>query len=754
MATQKSLVIVESPAKAKSIKKYLGRGFDVKASVGHIKDLPRSTLGVDVNKRYEPTYEVIRGKKKIITELVKAAQGADKIFLATDPDREGEAIAWHVAEEIKSGSKSKKTRSIQRVLFHEITPKAVKAAIANPVALDTKLYESQQARRILDRLVGYQISPLLWDKVRRGLSAGRVQSVAVRIVCEREDEIKAFNQDEYWSIVTHLKGSKDPEFEAKLSKISDAKFEIKNDKDAKKIVSDLKDKKFILSKIAKQEKRRHPTPPFITSTLQQEAARKLGFTAKRTMSAAQSLYEGVDLGEMGTVGLITYMRTDSTRVSPDAITAVRDYIVAQFGAQYLPEKPNLYKVKRSAQEAHEAIRPTSMELPPEKVADILNKDQLKLYELIWKKFLASQMVSAVFDQTAFDIDAGKYRFRATGNIMTFPGFIAAYMEDIDDAGEKDEEENPNLPQLSEGENLELKKIEPHQHFTQPPPRYTEASLVKALEEKGIGRPSTYASIMSTIQDKEYVKKETGRFFPTRLGTIVNELLVGNFPKILDVGFTARMEDELDDIEEGKRSWTDVLDDFYTPFSETLEEAKKKMKDIKRQEIETAFRCQDCGSVMVIKWGRRGEFLACSGYPKCKNTKEFKMDETGNISVVEAKKTTETCPKCGSPMVVKHGRFGEFLACSAYPDCKSTKAISMGVKCPECGGDIVQKRSRRGRYFYGCGNYPKCNFASWDKPIPEKCPKCGNPFLVEKLSKKTGDFICCPAKECDYKRSLV
>lgn len=758
MATKRSLVVVESPAKAKSIKKYLGKGYTVEASVGHVKDLPKSTLGVDLENDFEPTYEVIRGKKKVIADLVKAAKGAGKIFLATDPDREGEAIAWHVAEEIKSGLKEKGKRStvapIYRVLFHEITPKAVKAAIAKPGELDVRLYEAQQARRILDRLVGYKISPVLWEKVRRGLSAGRVQSVAVRIVCEREAEIKAFKQEEYWSIVAKLRGSNEPEFEAKLAKINDAKFDIKNEQNASSIVSDLKNKKFILTKITRQERRRFPTPPFITSTLQQEAARKLGFSVDRTMSAAQRLYEGVDLGEKGTVGLITYMRTDSPRVSNEALAAVREYIVAQFGAEHLPQEPNQYKVKRSAQEAHEAIRPTSMELLPDEVAEFLTKDQQRLYDLIWKRFVASQMKPALFDQTTFDISADGCLFRAVGNILTFMGFMAVYFESEDDVMEKDEEENPRLPELVEGEELKLKKLEPHQHFTKPPPRYTEASLVKALEEKGIGRPSTYASIMTTIQAKEYVSKTEGRFASTRLGEVVNELLVDNFPEVLDVTFTAQMEDELDDIEEGKRGWVAVLKDFYGPFSKTLLRAKEKMKDIKRQEIETAFKCSECGSLMVIKWGRRGEFLACSAYPKCKNTKEFRMDESGNIAVVEQKVSEEKCPKCGSQMVVKSGRFGEFLACSAYPSCKSTKPISIGVKCPKCGGDIVQRRTRRGKYFYGCGTYPKCEFALWNKPVAEKCPKCGNPYLVEKLSKKTGDYIACPQEGCGYKRAIV
>lgn len=767
----KSLVVVESPAKAKTIKKYLGSGFEVKASIGHIKDLPRSNLGVDVDHEFKPTYEIIRGKKKVISDLVKSASSSANIYLATDPDREGEAIAWHIAEEIraavvpkkvqkkapKKGAKKVSTSAstgpeISRILFHEITPSAIKAAIASPKELDQKLYEAQQARRVLDRLVGYKVSPLLWDKVRRGLSAGRVQTVAVRMICEREAEVKAFVSEEYWSIIANLLGSVPPEFEAKLIKIDGKDFKIGTDADAKSTVKDIKDKEFYLKTITRKERRRHPTPPFITSTLQQEAARKLGFTAARTMQNAQRLYEGIDLGELGTVGLITYMRTDSTRVSNEAIAAVRGHIVQQYGRDHLPEAPNYYKVRKQAQEAHEAIRPTTMDLSPEKVKEYLNKDQLRLYDLIWKRFVASQMMPAVFDQTTFDIEAGPYWFRATGQIMKFPGFISVYIEDVDDVAEKDEEENPRLPELKEGEKLNLKSVDPHQHFTQPPPRYTEASLVKALEEKGVGRPSTYAAILSTILEKEYVQKDKGRFTPTRLGDIVNELLVASFPEIFDVTFTAQMEEELDEVEEGKRSWVEVLSGFYKSFSKTLDRAKEKMKDIKRQEIETAFKCTECGSMMVIKWGKRGEFLACSNYPKCKNTKEFRMDENGGIQVVENKVSSEKCGKCGSDLIIKHGRFGEFLACSAYPNCKFTKSISTGVKCPDCGSDIVQKRTRRGKYFYGCGNYPKCTFALWNKPISEACPKCKNPYLVEKFSKTEGDSLACP--KCKFKKPMV
>jgi DNA topoisomerase-1 len=753
-----ALVIVESPAKAATIKKYLGKGYSVMASVGHLVDLPTSKLGVDVDNDFTPTYEISKGKKKVMTDIVKAAKGADTVFLASDPDREGEAIAWHIANAIKGKEKKTKTKKaasgpvIHRVRFNEITPKAIKAAINAPADLDTNLFEAQQARRILDRLVGYQISPLLWEKVKRGLSAGRVQSVALRIVCKREDEIKKFVAEEYWSLVAHMRGSKLPEFESKLIEWQGKKAEIKTGAQADKLLSAVKASDFILKEVVRQERRRHPTPPFITSKLQQEAARKLGFTAKKTMMLAQRLYEGVEMGEEGYVALITYMRTDSVRVSSDALTEVREFIGGQFGKNFLPESPNQYKGKKGAQDAHEAIRPVSMEYAPDKVKAFLERDMFRLYDLIWKRFVASQMVPAIFDQTTFNIAAGDALFRSTGSVLKFQGFIAVYMEGTDETGEKDEEENETLPDLTEGETLKCMKLEPHQHFTQPPPRFTEASLVKELEEQGIGRPSTYASIMGVIQEKEYVKKQEGKFHPTHLGTVVNELLTVSFPNIFDVGFTAQMESELDDIEDGTRGWVSVLNDFYTPFKTTLEQAKVEMKDVKRQEIPTEFKCEKCASAMVIKWGRHGEFLACSNYPECKNTKEFRRLDDGSLKIAEAETTDEVCVNCGSPMLIKRGRFGKFLACSKYPECKTTKAISIGVKCPECAGDIVQKQSRKGKVFFGCGNYPKCNFATWDRPVPEACPQCKSPFLVEKYSKQGGTKIKCPNKECGFEKS--
>lgn len=598
--------------------------------------------------------------------------------------------------------------------------------------------------------MGYRISPLLWEKVRRGLSAGRVQSVAVRIVCEREDEIARFTAQEYWSIVADMEGSSPPAFEAKLVKIEGKDFSIGNSDDAGKIATELKQQPFILSAIRKSERKRNPAPPFTTSKLQQEAARKLGFTAKKTMTLAQMLYEGIEIGEEGAVGLITYMRTDSTRVADSAIAEVRDFIAARFGADSLPESPNVYKSKRGAQDAHEAVRPTSLSYPPERVEPFLERDALRLYELIWKRFVASQMRPAVYDQTAFDIESGRFLLRATGQVLRFPGFIAVYLEGEDEVAEKDEEENPTLPLLKQGETLKLLKLEPHQHFTQPPPRFTEASLVKELEEKGIGRPSTYASIMSVIQDKGYVAKQEGRFHPSHLGRLVNDLLIASFPAILDVGFTARMENELDEVEEGRRTWVSTLKEFYGPFAEALSHARENMRDVKREQVETSIRCEKCGSPMVIKWGRHGEFLACSSYPDCRTTKEFTRTANGDITVAESKQTDERCEKCGSPMVLKRGKFGEFLACSRYPECKGTKSIGTGVACPACGkGQLVQKRSKRGKIFYGCDQYPNCKFATWDKPVTGTCPQCGSKVLVEKVRRGGDPVIACPQKECNY-----
>ncbi len=745
----KSLVIVESPAKAKTIAKYLGKDYTVKASVGHIMDLPKSKLGVDIEKDFEPKYIMIKGKAPVVKELKSAAKKVDRILIATDPDREGEAIAYHVAETV---SGSTKTQEIYRVLFNEITKKAILQAIAHPGKIDANKVDAQQARRILDRLVGYQISPILWQKVRRGLSAGRVQSVALRLICEREEEIKAFVPEEFWSLTALLEGKLPPQFEAKLVKKDEEKLKVKNNEEVQQILAELKGKNYVVAKVEKKERRRNPVPPFTTSKLQQEAGRKLGFTAKRTMGVAQSLYEGIDVGEEGAVGLITYMRTDSTRVGKEAQDEARDFIADKFGKDFLPEKPPVYANAKSAQEAHEAIRPTSVLREPDAVRQYLENDQYKLYKLIWNRFVASQMNPAVIDQTSVDIKAGDYTFRATGSIVKFPGFMAVYREEKSEDQAPSEEENGEavLPPLTEGEQLALVKLDPKQHFTQPPPRFSEALLVKTLEEKGIGRPSTYAAIISTIQDRDYVNKVENKFRPTDLGVLVNTLLVNHFPVVMDVAFTAKMEEELDKIEDGQMRWVEAVKDFYKPFNESLEKAQAEMKDFKAEQTPTDINCEKCGKPMVIKWGRNGQFLACSGYPECKNTKPFIRKENGDVEAAPEETTDEICPKCGSSMIVKRGRFGKFLACSRYPECNHTQGMSTGVTCPEDGGKIVERRSRFGKVFYSCANYPACKFAIWHKPVPRACPQCGAPFLVEKYSKKTGLYVACLKKECGYK----
>ncbi|MEW6376733.1 MAG: type I DNA topoisomerase [Thermodesulfobacteriota bacterium] len=745
----KSLIVVESPAKVKTLQKFLGGDYILKASVGHIKDLPESELGVDVEKDFQPQYTTISGKGKIIRELKKASKGVENIYLGPDPDREGEAIAWHIAEEIGDENKN-----IYRVLFNEITKKAVLEALKHPGRLQQSKYEAQQARRILDRLVGYQISPILWEKVRRGLSAGRVQSVAVRIVCEREREIQGFVPEEFWSLTATLRGKGSPiSFDAKLVKWKGKKVSLANESEALAMKKLLESVPYTVSKIVQQEKKRHPLPPFITSRLQQEAYRKLSFTAYKTMRIAQKLYEGVDLGEIGTVGLITYMRTDSPRVSSEAVHQVRGWIKDRFGEPYLPSKPNIYKSRKSAQEAHEAIRPTSIDLDPDKVKGKLDKDQWALYKLIWDRFVASQMASAVFLQTTIEIKANEAIFTAVGSVLLFQGFMALYVEGEDNhlpaerqGGAGDQEKR--LPVLSEGEILDLLGLTSKQHFTQPPFRFSEATLIKELEERGIGRPSTYATILSTIKGKAYVGLEKGKFFPTDLGCLVNDLLVVNFPDILDIEFTAQMEENLDKVEEGEKGWVETLREFYIPFQKDLEMAKVSMRDVKREKIPTDALCERCGSKMVKRWGKRGFFLACSSYPKCRYTRE--VEEKGENHKVE---TDARCEKCGSPMVVKNGKFGRFLACSNYPTCKFTQPVDTGVRCPQegCDGMIVERMTRKGRTFYSCANYPKCTFALWDKPVPEKCPQCDSPFLIEKQG-KGGVVKRCPRKECGYRAS--
>ena len=758
----KNLVIVESPSKARTLTKYLGRNYVVKASVGHVIDLPKSKLGVDVNQDFRPEYVVIPGKKKVLDELKKAAKDKERVFLAPDPDREGEAIAWHIASYL--GRK----KNVFRVRFNEITKKAVEEALKNPTEIDQKLFEAQTARRILDRLVGYELSPLLWKKVRRGLSAGRVQSVAVRLIVEREREVEAFQPVEYWSIEARLEGSAPPPFTARLFKIRGQRLDnetlrIENEAAARALVDGLAAATWKVANVETKERRRHPAPPFITSRLQQEASRKLGFNPRRTMAVAQKLYEGIELGDEGAVGLITYMRTDSTRLSGDALSEVRAYIGEKYGAAYLPGSPNFYRSKKDAQDAHEAIRPTSVEWPPERVAPFLQRDELALYTLIWNRFVACQMTSAVFDQTAVDIEANDLQFRATGQVMKFDGFIRVYTEGRDEGAkpEEDEEgEGRSLPVLTAGDVLRLLELLPEQHFTEPPPRYTQASLIKELEERGIGRPSTYATIVGTILNREYVHEDQQkRLRPTRLGLLVTDLLVGAFPDILNVEFTAGMEDELDKIEEGSEHWVTAIRRFYRPFEKDLAAAEKNMPSVKGEGQKTDLVCDKCGSPMVIKWGRNGEFLACSAYPECENTKNFVYAEDGSIKIDEPAAPKEPCPKCARALVVRFSKFGKFIGCSGYPECdykSSTKAPprSIGMVCPDCGqGDVQERRSRRGKPFYGCGRYPDCKFATWDPPVAESCPDCDAKYLVEKVTKRDGRFRKCVQPGCNYREAL-
>jgi DNA topoisomerase I len=797
----KSLVIVESPTKAKTIGKYLGKQFVVKASLGHVKDLPKKDLAVDVEKNFEPRYEVIEGKKKLIAELKQAAKGVDSIYLAADPDREGEAICFHLQEELNG---SKKGPKFFRVMFNEITANAIKKAFEKPGSVNLHLVDAQQARRVLDRLVGYKISPLLWDKVRRGLSAGRVQTVALRLIVDREREIRAFVKREYWTIDVQLNAKKPPVLTARFTKKNDEAIELPDEATTKSLLDQLDGAKYLVRSVTTKEKKRNPVPPFITSTLQQEASRKLRFSVKRTMMLAQRLYEGVELGSEGSVGLVTYMRTDSTRVSADALDEVRGLIKDRYGAPFVPESPNAYKSKKDAQDAHEAIRPSSSRRTPDDVAQYLQEDELKLYRLIWMRFVASQMTPAVFDQTTIDVAAGgkdgaTYMFRATGSVPKFKGFLEVYEEGKDQKDADDEELKNRLPLVAEGEELRFKSIEPEQHFTEPPPRFNEATLVKELEADGVGRPSTYASILSTIQEREYVKKDGGKFVPTELGMVVTDLLLENFENLFDITYTARMEEELDEIEEGKMDWREAMSEFYERFQKDLEHAERHMTDIKRMEEPTGEACEKCGKPMVIKWGRFGKFIACSGYPECSNTRELPPDpaSTEGLSEQDAEeycencgrvmvlkkgrfgqfyacsgypdcKTTkqiggtqkksdvpleEKCPQCGSNLVLKNGRFGEFTACSTYPKCKYVKQKTIGVPCPNCSqGEVVERRSKRGKTFYGCNRYPECNFVAWGKPIQEKCPECGSSYLIEKWL-KAGPVAQCPNGECKFKKPL-
>jgi len=741
-----SLIIVESPTKIKTIKKYLGSEFEVKASLGHVKDLPKSKLGIDIEKDFEPAYEIIKEKRKVITELKKSAKKADNIYLAPDPDREGEAIAWHVAQEI--GTKDK---TLYRVLFNDLTKNTVLSAIKNPQKLDPEKYEAQQTRRILDRLVGYQVSPILWDKVRRGLSAGRVQTVAVRIICEREEEIRNFTEEEFWNITALLEGQNPPSFESRLVKINSKKSKIGNGAKAEEIISSLKDTPFIVSKVEKKEVKRFAPPPFTTSKLQQEASRRFRFSANKTMRTAQKLYEGIAIGDEGSVGLITYMRTDSVRIASEALDEAREYILNQYGKAFLPDKARVFKSPKKSQDAHEAIRPASIAYKPQDIKSYLGNDEYRLYQLIWNRFVASQMNPALFDQTKIDITAGSYLFNTKGAILKAPGHTILYSESKEENAEENGAEKV-LPEISEGEGLTLLSLTPEQNFTQPPPRFSEATLVRELEEKGLGRPSTYAAILSTIQNREYAKLERGRFHPTETGELVNELLIKNFSHVFDIKFTASMEDKLDLIEEGKLSRDTTLKEFYTTFAPDLDAAKEQMRNVKREETPTEIICDKCGNPMVIKWGRNGRFLACSNYPECKNTANIATDEKGEIGTAPEAVTDTICDLCGKNMVIKEGRFGRFLGCSGYPDCKNTKPLDTGIGCPEtgCDGTLCERRTRKGKIFYSCSNYPDCSYAIWDKPLPEKCPQCDHPFLVEKYYRGKGAVKTCPNKECGYK----
>src|SRR3954468_16668007 len=804
----KSLVVVESPAKAKTINKYLGRDYKVIASMGHIRDLPKSKLSVDVDDDFNEEYVSLESRKKVLKELKDAAKDASNIYVATDPDREGEAIGWHLIQELKG-----KKRKFHRLTFNEITKKAVQDALNHPRAIDEKMVAAQRARRVLDRLVGYKISPLLWDKVRRGLSAGRVQSVALKLICDREREIEKFVPVEYWHLFARLAGPQPPEFEAKLQKKNGDNLVPANEAESNAVLSALEGAKWTVSTVTTKERKRNAAPPFITSKLQQTAR----FPVKKTMMLAQQLYEGgIEIPGL-TGGLITYMRTDSVRVADEALVAVREYIKGAFGDDYLLEKPNVYKTKADAQDAHEAIRPTSLQHDPETVRQHLSADQYSLYRLIWNRFVASPMPPATFDETTVDVTAADYVFRVKGTVPKFPGWMATYgltpgeTEQKEGSGpaageasDDDDTASGVLPPLVEGDRLELKALRPEQKFTQPPPRFSEATLVKELEENGIGRPSPYASIISVLQDRDYVNKIEGRFKPSALGLIISDLLTKSFDDIIDVEYTRSLEDDLDKIEQGKTDYVKTLGDFYKKFKKDLSKAGKEMIDLKKgidigeacdkcgkpmlkrvgkfgpfiacsgypdctntreleeqqpesesgeEEIEA---CETCGKPMALKRGRFGQFLACTGYPECKTTRKLIATKQGGLRAAKADQILdEKCPRCSSNLVLKQGRFGEFTACTNYPECKYIKQKTTGVKCPkdaDKGGEVVERKSKRGKIFFGCSNYPDCDFVLWNRPVNEPCPKCGAPYLVEKTTKKLGRQVLCNNEECDYARS--
>ncbi len=755
----KSLVIVESPAKAKTIEKFLGKGYKVLASYGHVRALPSKQGMVDVAHDFEPHYQVLPESSKQIALLRKEVKDADELILATDPDREGEAIAWHLLQALGIDEGAEHPR-VKRVTFHEITKGAIQAAMAEPGQISRDLVDAQQARSILDYLVGFNLSPFLWKKIRYGLSAGRVQSVALRLVCDREKEIEAFVSQEYWTLDALLAGSAKLSFKARLSAVDGKrldKFAVTDEIQAGDLVREITGQAFRVATIQRSEKKRNPAAPFTTSTLQQEASRKLGFSARKTMSTAQKLYEGIDIGQ-GAVGLITYMRTDSVTLSTVATDEAREVITHLFGKEYALAKPRVYKSKaKNAQEAHEAIRPTTIANTPEQLKSFLSSDQYRLYKLIWTRTVASQMAAAILDATSVDIAAGaRFTFRASGQMIRFPGFMKLYIEGTDEA---EEEQEGTLPALAEGEDLACRELLPEQHFTQPPARFTEASLVKTLEEYGIGRPSTYASIMNTLVTRKYVRLEKRTFYPEDVGRVVNDLLVTHFARYVDYDFTAQMEEDLDAISRGEEQWRPVLREFWEPFIGLL---KQKEQEVKKSEVtteQTDRTCPECGKALVIKLGRRGKFLACSGFPECRHTEPLPSDGSEGSEAPEPVVSEEKCDKCGAPMLIKDGRFGKYLACSAYPECKNIQPLvkpkALGITCPECKeGELMEKKSRYGKIFYSCNRYPKCKYALWDPPVAEPCPKCGWPVLVDKTTKREGTVRKCPQEKCDYKLVLV
>ncbi len=755
---EKSLIIVESPSKAKTIGKYLGKNFIVEASVGHIIDLPKSKLGIDIEKDFLPHYAVIKGKSEVVKKLKSNAKESEKIFIATDPDREGEAIAFHIANEIK-----KENKNIFRVLFNEITQKAITVAIQNPTHIDDKLVNAQQARRAMDRILGFKVSPFLWKKVRYGLSAGRVQSVALRLICEREEEINSFKSTEYWSIVGEFQTEKKEIFFSKLFKISDKEIiipekevldelkrkgilekyiSIDSQNVSENIIDDIKNQSFQISKIQKRESKVNPKPPFITSSLQQAAFAKLRFSPKKTMMIAQKLYEGVELGSEGTIGLISYMRTDSTRLNDEIVDNARNYILEVYGKEFLPQEKTTYTKKKNSQDAHEAIRPTSLKYNPQFVKNFLSKDEFVLYELIWNRFIACQMSNAILETRTILIEGGKYIFKSVDSSYVFLGFLKIYKEEEEEKNlDEDDEIKRKIPlSLKENQIVDLENLIPHQHFSKPPARFSESTLVKELESLGIGRPSTYASIVSTVIEREYVIQKERRLFPTLLGIDINKILVYNFPDIFNVKFTAKMEHELDTIAIGKSTYIKVMNDFYKPFSKSLESAESKTFALPH-ELQTDANgqvCEKCGSKMIEKWGRGGKFLACSSYPNCKNTKSIGKDERE-----EPKFSGEKCEKCGSEMLIKKSRYGEFFGCSKYPTCKNIKPIPSGIRCPKFkNGDVIKRSSKRGKAFFGCSKYPECDFVSWNEVVNQTCDNCQNEYLLKKYTEKKGNHLYC------------